>query len=280
MGSHTVRLRPRKLVRDTDAAESDTTEYFIAGTRAAMRGLPTLVQGFQDETELALQFAEIESVSPFLPADKIRINTEAHPLVFEVGLHLLPGVSEEELKYYFMAYAKKCDFRINQEFVFNAGGMVFLAVEGPDENLPELAKFTLIRVLRPMPRIRGVRPVTRGAGLRLGFQPSALEPVSREPKVAILDGGLPEAHPLGSYVRRYFVADGDADDVPEYLAHGLGVTSAFLFGPIDPGAPSQRPYAAVDHHRVLDAKSDEEDPYELFRTLANVETILLSRQYQ
>jgi hypothetical protein len=280
VGSHTVRLHPRKLVRDTSSSESDSTEYFVAGTRKAMRGLPALVQGFQEETDLALQFAEIESVAPFLAAEKVKAIGDVDTRVFEVGLHILPGASEEELKYYFMAYARECQFKINEEFVFSAGGMVFLAVEGPAEKLPELAKFTLTRVLRPMPRIRGVRPLMRGAGLRLGFQPSSLEPVSREPKVAILDGGLPDAHSLGSFVRRYFVADEDANPVPEYLAHGLGVTSAFLFGPIEPGTPAQRPYAAVDHHRVLDAKSDEEDPYELFRTLANVETILLSRQYQ
>lgn len=43
---------------------------------------------------------------------------------------------------------------------------------------------------------------------------------------------------------------------------------------------AQRPYAYVDHYRVLDAQSDHEDPLELYRTLGHIEEVLLSRQYQ
>jgi hypothetical protein len=98
--------------------------------------------------------------------------------------------------------------------------------------------------------------------------------------VAILDGGLPDNHIIGDYVRRYFVADEDAHGIAEFLEHGLGVTSAVLFGPVEPGTQANRPYAPVDHHRVLDTKTDDEDPYELYRTLGHIETVLLSRQYQ
>lgn len=77
-----------------------------------------------------------------------------------------------------------------------------------------------------------------------------------------------------------YTADEDASDVADFTEHGLGVTSAVLFGPIEPDAAAERPYAPVDHHRVLDAKIDGEDPYELYRTLGHVETVLLSRQYQ
>ena len=80
--------------------------------------------------------------------------------------------------------------------------------------------------------------------------------------------------------RAAFLADEEASDVPDFTEHGLGVTSAVLFGPIEPEATAERPYAPVDHHRVLDAKIDGEDPYELYRTLGHVETVLLSRQYQ
>jgi hypothetical protein len=93
-------------------------------------------------------------------------------------------------------------------------------------------------------------------------------------------GGLPANHVLDGYVRRYFQDDPAALDVPEYLEHGLAVTSAILLGPLEPEATAPRPFAKVDHHRVLDAQSDQEDPYGLYRILANIETVLLSRQYQ
>ena len=116
--------------------------------------------------------------------------------------------------------------------------------------------------------------------LAVSFALPSGEPLSREPKVAVLDGGLPAEHVLDRYVRRYFLADEDASDVADFNEHGLGVTSALLFGPIEPEATAERPYAPVDHHRVLDAKIDGEDPYELYRSLGHVETVLLSRQYQ
>lgn len=278
VGSRTVTMRPRNRVREKDPIEVESTEFFVAGKRQAMRAFPAYAKGLSDDK--ALQFAEIEQFAPFLPAEHIKGGGADHSRVFEVGLHILPGASEERLRAYFIAYARECGFLVNEELVFGAGGLVFLAVEGDEKGLHELAKFTMIRVLRPMPRLRGARPVPRGNSPALTFQQSGLDPVSREPKVAILDGGLPKEHALGSYVRRYFQADSDAHDVLDYLHHGLAVTSAFLFGPIEPEATAARPYAAVDHYRVLDARSDEEDPYELFRTLANVEEVLLSRQYQ
>ena len=41
-----------------------------------------------------------------------------------------------------------------------------------------------------------------------------------------------------------------------------------------------RPFAYVDHLRVLDNDASTEDPLELYRTLGFVEEVLLSRQYQ
>jgi hypothetical protein len=180
----------------------------------------------------------------------------------------------------FADYAKDCGFRVNGEFEFEAGRLLFVAVEGDAAGLENLAQFTLTRVVRPMPHLRAARPVTRSMPLAVSFSLPSGEPLSREPKVAILDGGLPKEHVLDGYVRRYFLADEEASDVPDFTDHGLGVTSAVLFGPIEPEAAAERPYAPVDHHRVLDTKIDGEDPYELYRTLGHVETVLLSRQYQ
>jgi hypothetical protein len=77
------------------------------------------------------------------------------------------------------------------------------------------------------------------------------QPMSDEPTVAILDGGLPATHVLDRFITRYDKSDQNAADVPEYIDHGLSVTSAFLFGPIEPGGDAERPYSYVHHYRVL-----------------------------
>lgn len=166
------------------------------------------------------------------------------------------------------------------ELAFTAGKLWFLPVEGDQENILRLADFAFIRVIRPMPKLRGMRPVQRSAGVTVACSLPTEQPVSSEPKVAILDGGLPEQHSIGPWLGTYRVLDASAADDPGCLAHGLGVTSAFLFGPITPGSTAARPYSYADHLRVLDRETSSEDPLELYRTLGLIEEVLLSRQYQ
>lgn len=280
VGSRTIRVRPRKDLRKTAPAECETTQLFVAGTRDAFARLPSLATQLVENTREATQFAEIEDFSSMTAADRIRHSAAAPGRAFEVGLHLLPDQGADELRKAFVRYAKTCGFEVNSEFDFPVGRMLFLAALGDRSGLETLAKFSLLRVVRPMPAIRGSRPFARGNPISVGFSMPTSQPLSEEPTVAILDGGLPATHVLTPFVSRYEKSDPTAADVSDYVGHGLGVTSAFLFGPIEPSAQAQRPYSYVDHFRVLDEKTGEEDPFELYRTLAHVEEVMLSRQYQ
>lgn len=280
VGSRTLRIRPRRMTQIKATEEAETTEMFVAGFRSSFRSFTSMARALVEGTPAAAQFAQIEAFSAMDANDRIKVTDTVDSHVFEVGLHIPEDMSPGYLKSMFADFAVDCGFKVSSEFEFQAGRLIFLAIEGGVERLGELAKFTLMRVVRAMPKIRGARPIARSLPLAVGFQLPGGEPLSREPRVAMLDGGLPSGTVIDNYVRRYFLSDENAYDVPEFLDHGLGVTSAFLFGPIEPNGLAMRPYAPVDHHRVLDAKSDEEDPYELYRTLGHVETVLLSRQYQ
>lgn len=280
VGSRTRRIRPRRQTQKRAPAEAETTELFVAGTRSALSNFPSFARSLNELMPVAEQFSRIETFAAMVPADRLHLEGATVGHVFEVGLHLPPEGDASDVRALFADYAKECGFKVNGEFEFEAGRMLFVAVEGDSIGLERLAEFTLTRVVRPMPHLRAARPVTRSMSLAVSFSLPGSEPLSREPKVAVFDGGLPEDHVLDPYVRRYFLSDEEATDVPDYTEHGLGVTSALLFGPIEPEAVAERPYAPVDHHRVLDAKIDGEDPYELYRTLGHVETVLLSRQYQ
>lgn len=280
VGSRTCRIRPRRQVRQAAPLESETTELFVAGTRAALQQLPAFAGQLQDGIPAAEQFIRIEQFAPMIPSDRLRLDNVELGQVFEVGLHIHPDADSADLRAMFADYAQECGFRVNGDFEFEAGRLLFIAVEGDAAGLASLALFTLVRVIRPMPRLRAARPVARSMSLPVSFALPNAGPLSNSPKVAVLDGGLPEYHILGDYIRRYFLADDTAQDVADFNAHGLGVTSALLFGPIEPETMAERPYAPVDHYRVLDARIGEEDPYELYRTLGHIETVLLSRQYQ
>ena len=280
VGSRTVRVRPKKDLRKRAPKECETTQLFLAGSRRALARLPALTRELVEDTPEALEFAEFEHFSSMKAEDRLRGTYSRSNHVFEIGLHLLPDRGAETLLQAFTHYAEVCRFRVSADFVFPVGRMLFVAVVGEASRLSELAKFTLIRVVRTMPALRGARPFPRGTSLSVSYSVPTLAPLSTEPKVAILDGGLPSVHALSSFIGRYELSDPTASDVKDYLDHGLGVTSAFLFGAIEPSREADRPYAPVDHFRVLDAASAHEDPFELYRTLAHVEEILLSRRYQ
>jgi hypothetical protein len=280
VGSRTVRIKPRKPASKRAPKQSDTVQLFVAGTREAFRRLPNYARSLTEADPEANDFIEIEAISPFESRDRIAPGATPETSVFEVGLHLMPHEDADNIRMPFIEYAASCGFKIPLEHEFQIGGLLFLAAEGDQANIERLARFSLMRVVRPMPALRGARPLQRAAPLAVTFQMPSGAPLSSEPKAAILDGGLPEDHVFERYINRYRLSDDNAAASPEYVDHGHGVTSAFLFGPIEPGQPANRPYSYVDHYRVLDVQTGQEDPFELYRTLGHVEEILLSRQYQ
>lgn len=278
LGSRTVRVKPRTLGSKTAPLSQETTELFVGGRRSALAELPTYIRGLRAGTPEALQFAQTEAFAPMLPADRLRAGRPRHRETFEAVLHIPPTYDAQRVRAWFAAYAQALGFTVAEDLDFEVGRLLFLAVSGPADKRSRLAEFTLLRVLRVMPKLRSLRPLPRSATLKVGCHLPSAEPLSPDTRVAILDGGLPRRHALERYVRRYQRSDPHAQDRDDLLEHGLAVTSAFLFGPIVPDGDAPRPYTYIDHHRVLDASADDEGAL-LYRTLNHVEDILRSRTY-
>lgn len=280
VGSRTVKLKPEGWTKKGPTRVCTTTELFVAGKRQAFRDLKAWANDIKPESPEASDLAHVERFAVFAPSERIVNQGNKEERFFEVGLHLLPGQNRSFVQSSFAKYASDVDVKIHGDFGFTAGSMWFVPVEGQNQSIDRLAEFVFVRVIRPMPKLRGIRPFQRASGVSISCSLPIAEPISSEPRVAILDGGLPKEHVIGPWLRSYRILDEKAEDDPQGLEHGLGVTSAFLFGPIQPNGTAQRPFAYVDHLRVLDNDIDSEDPLELYRTLGFVEQVLLSRQYQ
>lgn len=280
VGSRAVKLTPESWSKKGPPRESTTTELFVVGRRQAFRQLKDWASQLEEGSSEAKDLSRIERFSAFEPKDRIVSLGKGKDHFFEVGIHLLPGDNEQFVQRAFAKYAADVGVTIHADLAFSAGNLGFLPVEGTHDNIRRLAEFSFVRVIRPMPKLRGMRPVQRSAGVTVACNLPTEQPLSSEPKVAILDGGLPKQHSIAPWLRTYRVLDEKAADDPGGLEHGLGVTSAFLFGPITPNGTAVRPYSYVDHLRVLDRDTEAEDPLELYRTLGFVEEVLLSRQYQ
>lgn len=280
VGSRAVTLTPDSWTRKGEPRESSTTEIFVAGKRQAFRAFADWANAVVPETDEAEDLAHVERFVAFDPEQRIVNAGSEKDRFFEVGIHLLPDENRLFIQRAFLAFAKSIDVKVHDHLSFVAGNLWFVPVETLQKNIRRLAEFVFVRVIRPVPKMRGLLPAHRGAGISIPCDLPIEQPLSSEPRVAILDGGLPDSHVIGPWVRSYRVLDNEAGDDPEGLEHGLAVTSAFLFGPIKPGSTASRPYAYVDHLRVLDNDAHTEHPLQLYRTLGLIEEVLLSRQYQ
>lgn len=280
VGSHNVKITPRKWAKKGIPTETSTIELFIAGKRNVFRQLDKWVEDFSPSSSEAVDLARIERFTSFSSEDRIRNTGENDVRFFEVGMHLLPDEDSSFIQMAFTEYANQLNIVVHTLLGLRAGNLWFVPVEGDQSALEKLSAFTFMRVIRPMPKLRGLRPVMRASSISIGCDLPAEQPLSSEPKVAILDGGLPDKHPIKPWLSAYRELDPRSDADPEFVEHGLAVSSAFLFGPIQPNSMADRPYAYVDHIRVLDGDSGTEDPLELYRTLGFVEQVLLSRQYE
>lgn len=280
IGSRRVKILPRKWRKKGPPMESETTQIFVAGKRSSFLRLGDWASRQVEGTAEALQLAQVEAFKPMEPQDRIKGVAATERAVYEVGLHLLPDDGLDFIPRAFVDYLEELNGLVYTDLALTSGSLYFVPVEIGKDNLERLARFSFVRVVRPMPKLRAMRPFPRAGATPIACQLPSQQPLSSEPRVAIVDGGLPEVHPLGPWLKQYWKLDENAPDDPEGLEHGLAVTSAFLFGPITPDGMAERPYAYVDHLRVLDKDIDNEDPLELYRTLGLIDQVLLSRSYE
>ncbi|MEB0147030.1 S8 family peptidase [Pseudomonas sp. CCC2.2] len=280
IGSRRVRVTPESWTRKIAPHECSTTEIFVAGKRNAFRALSNWMNEVEEDSEEADDLTHIENIFAFEPNERIVNPGTKNDKYYEFGIHLLPDKDSTFIQESFIDYASGLGLIVHSELSFEVGNLWFVPVEGEQSKALQLAQFVFVRVIRPVPKMRGLLPATKRGGPSVDCTLPTQAPLSADPRVAILDAGLPEDHTIGKWLRSYRVLDEGAGDDPEGPEHGLAATSAFLFGPIEPEGTASRPYSYVDHLRVLDEGASLENPLELYRTLGHIEEVLLSRQYE
>lgn len=279
IGSKTAYIKPvRNNVRKYADQELDTTQLIVTGKRDDLSGLDKIINGFSPASITARQFARIEDVSSYRPSMHVRSVDDRYKY-YDVTLHLLPRSDSSFVLSSFIGYCEKFDFKVLHDLSFVAGSLCYLPIYGPCSKLEEIGKFTFLRAVRDIAPLRSIHSGINLHGASSSFIPPSSKPLSSVPKVAILDGGIPDSPLLDTWINRYVKMDTKATDHPGAVAHGLGVASAFLFGPVMPATIASRPFAYVSPIRIVDASSTSDKRLEMYRTLGFIEEILLSRQY-
>lgn len=279
VGSRPKRVTPEKRSRDRTPEEALTTELFARGSRSALRKWSADLPNWSDSRRSASELVSIEEISAPAPRSKIKGHLpDGGILPMEIVLHADEFEGKVDILEEFGRFleARKLPRDFGRRFY--AQGLCFLELDGPSERAEEIATFATVRALRKMPELRVLRPTIRAAGIP-SSRPELPDdpPVSDDVRVAIFDGGVPEGHPITEWVTPFEV-EGMLPATDDLYEHGVAVTSAALFGHIDPRTPIPRPFAAIDHYRVLD-EDPHQDPHELYQVLERIEGVLADQEY-
>lgn len=259
--------------------ESVTTELFVAGQRSSFERLAKELPDWGEGHQASKQLAAIERVDPLVATSRVKALPKGkEPLPLEVVLHANDSRADRFILEGFETYMEELGIEPDLDKKFFVGSLCFLRMRAPANLADQIARFSFLRVLREMPRLRTTRPLLRGRLPR----PKSLTlpqgpPVDPQLRIAVFDGGLPSASPLLKWADA-LESPGIGAAHPELLAHGEAVTSALLFGSTDVDS-LQKPFFHVDHHRVLDVDS-ENDPLELYDVLERVTSILDATPYE
>ncbi len=279
IGSKPKTILPEKRSKDRQPELAVTTELFVVGKRSDFSNWANQLPLWAESTSGAKSLIEIEEISAPSAEDKIKGNIPKHGfLVYEVVLHADGIEGEVGALASFKRYLYALGISASLERRFYAGGLCFVEIEASATEADKIAAFTLVRAIRQMPPLRMLRPTIPRAAIP-GHQlilPSEVG-VDSTIKAAIFDGGIPANHPITAWATP-IDATGVGAPVADCLEHGVAVTSAFLFGHIEPNKPVPRPFCHVDHYRVLDDVPIS-DPHELYDVLQRIENALSSEQY-
>jgi hypothetical protein len=249
IGSRSTSIKPDKWgTRKHPAGKVVTEQVFVAGKKEAFDQWATNVTGWSENRRTFTQITKIEKVSPFVAREKIKsIPNDKDEATLEVVLH---NASDPLIVDAFEAYALKKDSKPIMDRRKDIGGLSFIPVKAPTNKAIELAQFSFLRVLRGMPELRPIiGDVTRSTKTIDVLLPQEAA-INSDINVVVFDGGVPANTNLDKWVTSI---DPPHIGKPygKYIQHGIGVTSALLFGHIDDKIIS-RPFCNIDHVRVLD----------------------------
>lgn len=278
VGSRSRTIIPEKKSKEREPVQTVTTELFVKGKRLAFKKWSRDLSSWNETTSRDKQIVEIEELN-FPESDtKIKsIDSREQTILYEVVLHLNEEMAEARYLNLFRLYLNRKGINASFQKRFYAGGLCFIELEAPVDLAKYIARFSLVRALRTMPTLRLLRPTVRSIMSNSSVDLPDVTPIDANIKTAIFDGGIPHDHPICKWATPFNI-DGVEASEPDLLEHGVSVTSAYLFGHIDPKRPLPRPYSYVDHYRVLD-NSPGQNPYELYEVLERINNVLSTNKY-
>jgi hypothetical protein len=275
IGSRAATIRVRNGTSRQIHKDVSTAELYVAGSRAGFANWSRSLATWSEVQDGAEQLRYLEDIYAEDPTERIRdADTLKKTEYIEVVLQMVDN--DGSILTAFERFVETLRGEALVKKRQQIGGLCYLPVAIDPRAHSELAKFSFLRGMRRMPQLRSFFPFRATSATFAPLLPSkpALNPHLR---VAVLDGGMPINPDLTNWVTAL-----DADNIGAALAeaqeHGLSVTSALLFGPLEDGQPASDPLARVEHYRIADVGIVNETP-DLYDVLPRVEQVLTSDHF-
>jgi hypothetical protein len=256
VGSRIERVRPEQWGIEKHPDEAYTEALYVAGTRARLHQWQAQLPRWSDTHKGADTLTHIERFGSYEASSKLRGLGEETDRegVLEVVLH---NSGDQRIVEAFAAYVLRHGGEPLRRYRRDIRGLTFFPVRTAFARAEEIARYSFVRLARPMPVLRPSSPVlVRSTATSPRAPIPQTGPVDPTVKAVVFDGGLPvlSRAALSRWVQ-YVEPPGIGPAVPELENHGLAVTSSLLFGPAKPAAPLDTPLCSVDHVRVLDSST-------------------------
>lgn len=275
VGSRARKITPEKWTptHKAGSAEAETIELYLAGTPRSFEQWAAGLELGQDFLRGSDELPRIEDVRPLESLDqntRVRLPHDAGTTVLlEAAVHA-PDDDGERILSSFKNYAASLGAKIIREVGVVVPGLAFVPVQVPRDQVAKLAQFTFLRSLRPVVKLRALPAPKITRSLGAPFAPPRQTPLNPSIRVAVLDGGMPDDHQL-PFVSHY-ATPGVTQAHRDFAEHGLAVTGAVMWGSLHEGPG--RPYASVDHFRVLDVEDFHLRDVHAYRVLRRVQDVI------
>lgn len=268
IGSKPTTVTPEKVARKSEPKEESSTLVYVAGDVGAFESLAARLQSTEGlSAATAEELPSVEAIEAMKPADRLRVPPDTpENRLMECVLLAQESQEDERIIQAFCAYASSLHFAVDLPDTLFTSGLCYLTVRGNWEGVNQLAFFSFLRLVRPMPRLRPFLPTrVRRSPLSGVVSLPDMEPAADDLVAAVFDTPLPAEHSLGRWVDTvdYGVPSFDG---PDEALHGLCVTSAALLGPLD-GLHGESPPFRVHHHGVLGHDPDGSGHHEALRVI-------------
>ena len=275
VGSKSEKITPQKWGIKKPPEFAITESYFIAGYEDNFYQWFKLLEQ-NDISKQLEKIVTIERLSALTGSDKIKGKITENQHTFEIVLH---NDHDADMVDFFIDYVNSVQGEIEFKRIRTVDGLTFVPVKVDSiEIIRKISDFSFVRVARGMPNLRPYTPLIRGMDLT---SPELILPnnsiIDTSTKAVIFDGGLENPEKLANWVR-YIEPIGIGRPYSGYLNHGLAVTGAYLFGHINNSSSLPIPISKVDHVRVLDDKSGQDD-FEIIDVLDRISNHLGNNQY-